>query len=599
MPGEIQNMDIINTIKKTTQSAIQEIYKVEIPEDDILINATKPEFQGDYTIVFFSICKKLGTSPVDAGEAVGKYLIKEYADLFTDFNVIKGFLNLTIHENFWIDFLQKNAASAEYGNQPANNRTVVVEYSSPNTNKPLHLGHLRNNFLGWSVAEILKTCGFKVIKTCVVNNRGIHICKSMIAWQLFANGATPQSTQTKGDHFVGEYYVKFNNVYKEQVNELINSGKSKEEAENEAPILLLARQMLLDWENGKPEVMDLWNRMNDWVYAGFYATYKKTGSDFDTVYYESNTYLLGKELVEEGLKKNIFYTKEDSSVWIDLRPDGLDEKIVQRKDGTAVYITQDIGLAVHKYEEYGYEQSIYVVGNEQDYHFKVLKLICEKLGLPSSDGIYHLSYGMVELPSGKMKSREGTVVDADDIIEKMEEISRQKTEELGKVSSFDEDELKTLYETIGMGALKFFLLRIDPKKRMIFNPEESIDFHGFTGPFIQYTYARICSILRKQETPATELNKNLPLEILEKSLIIQAEHFPSILREAADTLDPSKLAIYIFNIARTYNSFYAEHSIANAENDEKKLLRLKISSITSNIIRKGMQLLGIHVPEKM
>ncbi|MEO8116752.1 MAG: arginine--tRNA ligase, partial [Bacteroidota bacterium] len=352
-------------------------------------------------------------------------------------------------------------------------------------------------------------------------------------------------------------------------------------------------------EKGKPEVMDLWNRMNDWVYAGFDATYKKTGSDFDTVYYESNTYLLGKELVEEGLKKNIFYTKEDGSVWIDLRPDGLDEKIVQRKDGTAVYITQDIGLAVHKYEEYGYEQSIYVVGNEQDYHFKVLKLICEKLGLPSSDGIYHLSYGMVELPSGKMKSREGTVVDADDIIEKMEAISRQKTEELGKVSGFDADELETLYETIGMGALKFFLLRIDPKKRMVFNPEESIDFHGFTGPFIQYTHARICSILRKQETLATELKKNLPLEILEKSLIIQAEHFPSILREAADTLDPSKLAIYIFNVARTYNSFYAEHSIANAENDEKKLLRLKISSLTSNIIRKGMQLLGIHVPEKM
>ncbi|MEO7210694.1 MAG: arginine--tRNA ligase, partial [Chitinophagaceae bacterium] len=353
-------MDIINTIKKTTQSAIQEIYKVEIPEDDILINATKPEFQGDYTIVFFSICKKLGTSPMDAGEAVGKYLIQKHADLFTDFNVIKGFLNLTIHENFWIDFLRKNAEATDYGNQPANNRTVVVEFSSPNTNKPLHLGHLRNIFLGWSVTEILKTCGYKVIKTCVVNNRGIHICKSMIAWKLFANGATPENTNTKGDHFVGDYYVKFNNVYKEQVNELITSGRSKEDAENHAPILLQAREMLLDWEKGKPEVMDLWNRMNDWVYAGFDATYKKTGSDFDKVYYESNTYLLGKELVKEGLNKNIFYTKEDGSVWIDLRPDGLDEKIVQRKDGTAVYITQDIGLAVHKYEEYGYEQSIYV-----------------------------------------------------------------------------------------------------------------------------------------------------------------------------------------------------------------------------------------------
>lgn len=592
-------MDIINTIKKSTQVAIREIYTIEIPVEEILINATKPEFEGDYTIVFFSICKKLGTSPMDAAEVVGKYLIQKYPALFTDFNVIKGFLNLAIHQNYWIDFLQKNAEATEYGNQPGNNRTVVVEYSSPNTNKPLHLGHLRNIFLGWSVTEILKTCGYKVIKTCVVNNRGIHICKSMIAWKLFANGATPQSTNTKGDHFVGDYYVKFNNVYKEQVNELIASGRSKEVAENEAPILLQAREMLLDWEKGKPEVMDLWNKMNDWVYTGFDATYKKTGSHFDKVYYESDTYLLGKKLVEEGLKKNIFYAKEDGSVWIDLGPDGLDEKIVQRKDGTAVYITQDIGLAVHKYEEYGYEQSIYVVGNEQDYHFKVLKLICEKLGLPSSDGIYHLSYGMVELPSGKMKSREGTVVDADDIIEKMEAISRQKTEELGKVSGFDEDELETLYETIGMGALKFFLLRIDPKKRMVFNPEESIDFHGFTGPFIQYTYARISSILRKQEAPGDELKVNQSLEILEKSLIIQAEHFPATIREAADTLDPSKLAIYIFNIARTYNSFYAEHSIANAENDEKKLLRLKISSITSNIIRKGMLLLGIQVPEKM
>ncbi|MFZ1799754.1 MAG: arginine--tRNA ligase [Chitinophagaceae bacterium] len=592
-------MDIINTLKTTTQAAIRELYKMEIPVDDILINATKTEFEGDYTIVFFSISKKLGLSPIEAGEAAGQFLVKQHPNLFTSYNVIKGFLNLTIQENYWIDFLQKNSDAPEYGIQPVNNRTVVVEYSSPNTNKPLHLGHLRNNFLGWSVAEILKACGYKVIKTCVVNNRGIHICKSMIAWKLFAKGATPQSTHTKGDHFVGEYYVKFNDVYTEQVNELIASGKTKEVAEKEAPIMLQARQMLLDWEKGDPEVMELWNRMNDWVYAGFDATYKKTGSDFDKVYYESDTYLLGKELVVEGLKKNIFYAKDDGSVWIDLRPDGLDEKIVQRKDGTAVYITQDIGLAVHKFEEYGYEQSIYVVGDEQNYHFKVLKLICEKMGMPSYAGIFHLSYGMVELPSGKMKSREGTVVDADDIIEKMEVISQQKTEELGKVSDFDEAELIQLYETIGMGALKFFLLRIDPKKRMIFNPEESIDFHGFTGPFIQYTYARICSVLRKQELPKGAMTINQPLEILEKSLIIQAEHFPAIIHEAAETLDPSKLAIYIFNLARTYNSFYAEHSIANAENDEKKILRLKISSIIANIIRKGMQLLGIRVPEKM
>lgn len=599
MPQEKRKMDIINIIKNTTQSAIKEIYNFDIPADQILINATKPEFEGDYTIVLFSLSKKIGLSPLEMGETMGKFFIKEHADLITAYNVIKGFLNLTVHENFWIHFLQNNSNNAEYGTQPANNRSVVVEYSSPNTNKPLHLGHLRNNFLGWSVAEILKACGYRVIKTSVINNRGIHICKSMLAWKLFANGATPLSTNTKGDHFVGEYYVRFNDAYTIEVNALIASGKTKDEAEKDAPIMQQARQMLLDWENGDPDVMALWNTMNDWVYAGFDVTYKKTGSDFDKVYYESDIYLFGKELVEDGLKKNVFYKKEDGSVWIDLHAEGLDEKLVQRKDGTAVYITQDIGLAVHKYEEFGYEQSIYVVADEQNYHFKVLKLICEKLGLPSSSGIFHLNYGMVELPTGKMKSREGTVVDADDIIEKMEDISRQKTEELGKVSGFVEAELKNLYETIGMGALKFFLLRIDPKKRMIFNPEESIDFHGFTGPFIQYTYARICSILRKMGSTKEEMKNDQLLEPLEKSLIIQAEHFPAIIREAADSLDPSKLAIYIFNLARMYNSFYAEHSIANAENEEKKMLRLKISSITAHIICKGMQLLGIRVPEKM
>lgn len=599
MPQEKRKMDIINIIKNTTQSAIKEIYNFDIPADQILINATKPEFEGDYTIVLFSLSKKIGLSPLEMGETMGKFFIKEHADLITAYNVIKGFLNLTVHENFWIHFLQNNSNNAEYGTQPANNRSVVVEYSSPNTNKPLHLGHLRNNFLGWSVAEILKACGYRVIKTSVINNRGIHICKSMLAWKLFANGATPLSTNTKGDHFVGEYYVRFNDAYTIEVNALIASGKTKDEAEKDAPIMQQARQMLLDWENGDPDVMALWNTMNEWVYAGFDVTYKKTGSDFDKVYYESDIYLFGKELVEDGLKKNVFYKKEDGSVWIDLRAEGLDEKLVQRKDGTAVYITQDIGLAVHKYEEFGYEQSIYVVADEQNYHFKVLKLICEKLGLPSSSGIFHLNYGMVELPTGKMKSREGTVVDADDIIEKMEDISRQKTEVLGKVSGFVEAELKNLYETIGMGALKFFLLRIDPKKRMIFNPEESIDFHGFTGPFIQYTYARICSILRKMGSPKEEMKNDQLLEPLEKSLIIQAEHFPAIIREAADSLDPSKLAIYIFNLARMYNSFYAEHSIANAENEEKKMLRLKISSITAHIICKGMQLLGIRVPEKM
>lgn len=592
-------MDLTFQIKTAAQHAIADLYGKKFTREEILINATKPEFEGDFTIVLFAICKKLNLSPHDMGDALGKELIKKNPQLFSGFNVIKGFLNLIIAENFWIHFLQKEYDNKNFGLHPENDRVVIVEYSSPNTNKPLHLGHLRNNFLGWSVAEILKACGHKVIKTCVVNNRGIHICKSMIAWKLFANGDTPQSTHTKGDHFVGNYYVKFNDVYSQQVKELMALGIAKDDAENDAPIMQAARQMLRDWEKGDPEVLALWTKMNNWVYAGFDETYHKTGSDFDKTYYESDTYLLGKELVEKGLQSGIFYKKEDGSVWIDLTKDGLDEKIVQRKDGTAVYITQDIGLAVNKYDEYRYNESIYVVGDEQNYHFKVLKLICEKMKLPSTNGIYHLSYGMVELPSGKMKSREGTVVDADDIMEKMELIALQKTAELGKVSGFAETELKELHEIIGMGALKFFLLRMDPKKRMIFNPEESIDFHGFTGPFIQYTYARICSIMRKQQPTTIKFSTGLPLEKLEKSLLLQAELFPSVISESATTLDPSKLAIFIFNLARTFNSFYAEHSIANAENDAKKQLRLSLAMLTATIIKRGMHLLGIRVPEKM
>lgn len=482
----------------------------------------------------------------------------------------------------------------------------MVEYSSPNTNKPLHLGHLRNNFLGWSIAAILKATGHDVAKTCIVNDRGVHICKSMIAWQRFANGATPASTGMKGDHFVGDYYVKFNDAYKKEIDELVASGMSKELAEKEAPIMKDTQQMLIDWEAGKPEVMELWRTMNGWVYEGFNQTYQRIGSDFDKTYYESNTYLLGKDLVETGMAKGVFFQKEDGSVWIDLTADGLDEKLVRRKDGTSVYITQDIGLAEQKQKEFNAQQSIYVVGDEQNYHFKVLKLICQKLQLPSADGIYHLSYGMVELPSGKMKSREGTVVDADDLVEEMVNIARQKTEELGKVKDFTAEELKDLYDIIGLGALKFFLLRVDPKKKMIFNPEESIDFHGFTGPFIQYTHARIKSILRKADVNGelsivnhSPFTFHLSLLPLEKELLLTLEQFPTVLNEAASEHDPSKVAIYVFNLAKTFNSFYTEHSIANAENEEKKRLRLSLSQLTAQTLKNGMSVLGIRVPERM
>jgi len=510
---------------------------------------------------------------------------------------------LTVSDSYWSDLLDKNYSDICYGKKELNGQRVMVEYSSPNTNKPLHLGHLRNNFLGWSVAQILKASGYDVIKSCIVNDRGIHICKSMIAWQLFANGATPQSINTKGDHFVGEYYVKFNDEYKRQVEELITSGMPKDLAEKEAPIMKATQQMLQDWEAGKPDVMELWKKMNGWVYEGFDVTYKKIGSDFDVIYYESNTYLLGKDIVKQGLDKKVFYQKEDGSIWIDLTAEGLDEKIVQRKDGTSVYITQDIGLHQQKYDEYKIDQSIYVIGNEQNYHMKVLQLICQKLGLPAADNIFHLSYGMVELTTGKMKSREGTVVDADDLVDEMVATSKQHTEELGKVKDFTADELNELYNTIGLGAMKFYLLRVDPKKTMVFNPEESIDFHGFTGPFVQYTYARIKSILRKvadsQQSVVGSQQSGNSLLASEKDLIVTAEQYPVVIEQASKEHNPSVIAVYVFNLAKTFNSFYTEHSIANAETEEKKQLRLKLAILTSNIIKSGMQLLGINVPERM
>lgn len=591
-------MSVADQIRLASKSALEKLYSLSIEEKDIQINETKPEFEGDYTLVLFSFVKQLKKSPDHLGKEIGEYLINSQPDFFSAYNIIKGFLNLTVKDNYWSEFLQNNYNDSSFGNKRKTGKKVMVEYSSPNTNKPLHLGHLRNNFLGWSIAEVLKANGADVAKTCIVNDRGIHICKSMIAWQLFSNGETPESTGMKGDHFVGNYYVKYNDEYKRQVDELVANGKSKDEAEKEAPILKAAQQMLFDWEAGKPDVIDLWKRMNQWVYEGFDITYKRIGSDFDKTYYESNTYLLGKDIVKEGLDKAVFYKKEDGSVWINLTEDGLDEKLVMRKDGTSVYITQDIGLAEQKHTEYNPSESIYVVGDEQNYHFKVLKLIAEKLKLPGAEGIYHLSYGMVELPSGRMKSREGTVVDADDIVEEMVSIAGRHTEELGKVKDFTTDELKDLYDTLGIGALKFFLLRVDPKKRMVFNPEESIDFHGFTGPFVQYTHARIKSILRKEQGTRNNVQDTSLLK-LEKELIKKLEQYSTIIEQAAAEHNPSVLAIYAFELAKTFNTFYTEHSVMNAESDEKKQLRLKLSEMTANVIASSMGLLGIKVPERM
>ena len=591
-------MGIQQQLQAVVIESLQKLYNKQFSAIDFQINKTKSEFEGDYTVVMFSLLKPLGKSPDALGNELGKNLTDNFSSLFTSFNIIKGFLNLTVTDSYWLTILTKHYNDVCFGKGEVKNKKVMIEYSSPNTNKPLHLGHLRNNFLGWSIAEIFKASGYETVKTCIVNDRGIHICKSMIAWQLFANGATPQTTKTKGDHFVGDYYVKFNDAYKLEIEKLISEGVDKATAEKEAPLMKATQQMLLDWEAGKPEVIQLWKEMNSWVYAGFDETYKRIGSDFDKAYYESNTYLLGKKTVEEGLKKHVFLQKEDSSVWIDLTADGLDEKIVQRKDGTSVYMTQDIGLAQQKYDEYKIDQSIYVIGDEQNYHMKVLQLICKKLGLPYADGIYHLSYGMMELPTGKMKSREGTVVDADDLLDEMERVAQQKTEELGKVKDFTSDELKELYKTISIGALKFYLLRVDPKKKMIFNPEESIDFHGYTGPFIQYTHARIKSILKKA-TGNEQITLSKTLLPLEKELMIDLESFPSIVEQACNEHDPSHLANYIYTIAKTYNSFYTEHSVMNAESEEKKQLRLLICELTANVIASGMQMLGIKVPERM
>jgi arginyl-tRNA synthetase len=634
-------MSIIKELRPVISKTLEELYQQGFSANELTLNITKPEFEGDYTLVLFSFVKQLKKSPEQLGKEIGEHLVAANPVLFESYNVIKGFLNLVVRDSYWIKFLQSSYANKDLGKQGERRQTVIVEYSSPNTNKPLHLGHLRNNFLGWSVAEILKVCGYDVVKTAIMNDRGIHICKSMAAWKAFADGATPDSTGIKGDHFVGDYYVKAESTIKLEaaaITERLLDGdytdidnesekeditkitanyhelKSRADKKDEAAKVLdtlkeharknsafmkTTQQMLIDWENGDEEVVTLWQKMNSWVYDGFNETYKKIGSDFDKNYFESETYLLGKEFVEQGLTQGVFFKKPDGSVWIDLTDDGLDEKLVLRKDGTSVYITQDLGLADRKYKEFRYDQSIYVIADEQNYHMKVLKLILKKLGKPYADNIYHLSYGLVELPTGRMKTREGTVVDADDMLEELKKVAREKTEELGKVKDFNPGELNELYDIISLGALKFFLLRVDPKKRMIFNPEESIDFHGFTGPFVQYTHARIKSILRKETAAAKSETATEKLLKKEKELIVLLEQYSLTIEQAVLEHNPSLLAIYAFNVAKTFNTFYTEHSVMNAESADKKQLRLQISELTANVIASAMSLLGIRVPERM
>ena len=628
-------MRIVPRIQEEVSNQIRSLYEVDLQPSDIQVSETKPDFDGDYTVVLFSLTKPLKKAPDKIGHELGQKLIATNPELFVSFNVIKGFLNVSISDDYWNEFLHTNHSAQSFGFRNRLGKRIMVEYSSPNTNKPLHLGHLRNNFLGWSIAEIFSANGFDTIKTCIVNDRGIHICKSMLAWKKFGNGETPQTTGIKGDHFVGDFYVAFENELRKQSEpifenvmrgnftacnaedqkklelflEKLGQNKGNEEKTNElvdeikevvrnnTPIMQEVREMLLNWEQGDEETISLWKTMNSWVYEGFDITYKRIGSDFNKTYYESETYLLGKQFVEEGLSKGVFARRDDGSVWIDLTGEGLDEKLLLRKDGTSVYITQDLGLAKQKYDDYKMEQSIYVVGDEQNYHMKVLKLICQKLGIPNADNIYHLSYGMVELPGGRMKSREGTVVDADDIVSEMEAIAEQHTLELGKVKDFTEDELQQLYYTLGVGALKFFLLRVDPKKRMIFNPEESIEFHGFTGPFIQYTYARTKSILRKEQPSGSPLSGTLlPLE---KRVILELEKYPDIIEKAAKEMNPSEVAGYVYGLAQTFNSFVTELRILTAETDDKKELRLQLCQMTVNVIRSAMGLLGIQVPERM
>ncbi len=588
-------MTIEEQILRTLPQAVSDLYQAVMPANEFNLQETRKEFDGQITVVTFPITRFSKKSPEVTGEELGVYLQNSIPEVAA-FNVIKGFLNVSISDSYWINSLEQ---AGNY--QPiSNGKKVMVEYSSPNTNKPLHLGHVRNNLLGYSVAEILAASGYEVIKANLVNDRGIHICKSMLAWQKFGRGETPESSGLKGDHLVGKYYVLFDKAYKAEQEVLVAQGKTEEEAKKQAPLIVEAQAMLQAWEAGDETVLSLWKTMNTWVYAGFEQTYTTLGVDFKKYYYESNTYLLGKDSIEEGLKKGVFFKKPDNSIWIDLTADGLDEKLVLRSDGTSVYITQDLGTAQLKYDDFGMDESIYVVGNEQDYHFKVLFLILEKLGKNWARGLYHLSYGMVDLPSGKMKSREGTVVDADDLLSEMVATAKQRTEELGKVEGFTEEEKTNLYQMIGLGALKYFLLKVEPKKRLLFDPNESIDFQGNTGPFIQYTHARIQSVLNKANFGASaKTNYSGVLTSSERDVLVCLSRYPALLQAAAQEHSPALVANYTYELAKLYNKFYHEEIILKLEDEELKIFRLALSAATAKTIKKAMSLLGIQVPDKM
>ncbi len=596
-------MNFQDSILRGIQDAFASCFQAAIPLEQLSLAPTKKEFEGSYTFVVFPFLKQSQLSPEATATQLGNYLKTEVAAV-KDFNVVKGFLNLVVAQEEWISLFKQVYSSPSFGQLPSNGQKVMVEYSSPNTNKPLHLGHLRNNFLGYSVAELLKASGYEVVKANLVNDRGIHICKSMVAYQHFGNGETPASSGLKGDHLAGKYYVLFDSHYKAQQKSLIEAGQSEEEAKKNAPLLLDAQEMLRKWEDQDPEVIALWNQMNGWVYAGFEATYKRMGVDFDVTYYESNTYLLGKDIVEEGLSKGVFFKKENGSVWVDLTDEGLDEKLVLRGDGTSVYITQDMGTADLKYQDHQINKSVYVVGNEQDYHFDVLFKIMRKLGRSYGAGLYHLSYGMVDLPTGKMKSREGTVVDADELMEEMVATAAHHTKELGKIEGFTEAQATELYEILGMGALKYFLLKVDPKKRMLFNPQESIEFQGNTGPFIQYSHARIAAILRKAEQIGVDLSAdsfaNLSeLAETESTLIQLLNDFERKIKMAAEEYSPAVLAQYLFDLAKEYNRFYAELPIFHEKDSQLQSFRVALSLQTAKTIKRGMSLIGIQVPERM
>ncbi len=593
-------MNIQELLLSKVKEAVQTIYGKELPV--VEFQPTRKDFEGDITVVIFPMLRIVKGNPEHIGNEIGAYLVANVPGL-SSYNVIKGFLNLVLSDAFYFEFFNGIKDTPNFGFVPASRDAIMVEYSSPNTNKPLHLGHIRNNLLGYAVAEILKAAGKKVYKTQIINDRGIHICKSMVAWQKFGNGETPESSGLKGDKLVGNYYVAFDKAYKEQVAQLVALGMDPKTAEKEAAILQEAQEMLLKWEAGDPETTALWKTMNGWVYQGFATTYSNMGVDFDMLYYESDTYLLGKDIIEEGLDRGVFFKKEDGSVWIDLTEDGLDEKIVLRSDGTAVYMTQDLGTAVQRVKDYpDVSGMVYTVGNEQDYHFKVLFLILKKLGYSWADRLYHLSYGMVDLPSGKMKSREGTVVDADDLMEDMTQTAAKISEELGKLEEYDEHEKQDLYKMIGLGALKYYILKVDPKKRILFNPEESVDFQGNTGPFIQYTYARIQSILRKAESMDVLSSKTLgtmELHPKEKELIKQIQLFPDTIQLAAENYSPALIANYTYDLVKEFNSFYQQVSILGEPNEAKRLLRVQLSKKVAEVIQDAFSLLGINVPERM